>query len=130
MRRSQQAKRRPNRLTDLVLEDVSRLSKVAAEAAKAGDFALSSYVNATIIEISQSTRVRLPREVKLSMCKNCRVSLIPGVTLSVRLRSAGSQTYIVRRCLVCGYIHRIYLMSCHLSSKGQPPSHKASTPHL
>jgi len=31
------------------------------------------------------------------------------VTLSVRTRSQGRHKYIVRRCMVCGYIHRLPL---------------------
>lgn len=86
-----------------------RLSQFALSAAREGDFNLSSSVNELIIAISQMTRVRLPRELKRSYCKKCKVTLIPGVTLSVRIRSQGRQKYVVRRCLVCGYIHRLPL---------------------
>ncbi len=96
-------------LVDIVLEDAERLAAEARKAALNGDYSLSSEINGLILRLSRANRVRLPRELRLSMCKRCRVSLIPGVTLSVRLRSQGRQRYLVRRCLVCGYIHRLPL---------------------
>ncbi len=108
MKRSHSRRARPNR-AELVLEDIMRLSQFSFSAAQEGDFDLSSRVNELIIRISQMTRVRLPPEIKRTYCKRCKVSLIPGVTLSVRVRSQGRQKYVVRRCLVCGYIHRMPL---------------------
>ena len=97
------------RLADIVLEDAERLAREAWAAALEGDFRRSSMINELILRLSSANRVRLPRELKLSICKRCRVSLVPGLTLSVRVRSQGRQRYLVRRCLVCGYIHRLPL---------------------
>ncbi|MGC9210298.1 MAG: ribonuclease P protein component 4 [Acidilobus sp.] len=100
----------PPRLVEIIMEDIERLSAEARAAALEGDYRRSSLINELILRISQANRVRLPRPVKLSICKRCHVSLIPGLTLSVRVRSQGRQRYLVRRCLVCGYIHRLPLV--------------------
>jgi ribonuclease P protein subunit RPR2 len=96
-------------VVDIVLEDAQRLLAEAARAALEGDYERSSRINELVLRMAQANRVRLPREMKISMCKRCHVSLIPGVTLSVRTRSQGRHKYIVRRCMVCGYIHRLPL---------------------
>ncbi|MGC9072273.1 MAG: ribonuclease P protein component 4 [Acidilobus sp.] len=98
-----------SRLVDIIREDIERLSVEAVNAALLGEYRRSSLINELILRMSQANRVRLPRERKLTMCKRCHVSLIPGVTLSVRVRSQGRFRYLVRRCLVCGYIHRLPL---------------------
>ncbi len=96
-------------LVDIILEDAERLTEEATRAALEGDYRRSSMINELALRLSSANRVRLPRELKLSMCKGCKVTLIPGLTLSVRVRSQGRHRYLVRRCLVCGYIHRLPL---------------------
>jgi len=109
LRRSPRSQRRKREDEDLVVEEAIRLSKISFDAALRGDYAYSSHVNSVILRISQVTRVRLPLDIKRSFCKGCGVTLIPGVTARVRVRSEGKRKYIVRRCLVCGYIHRLPL---------------------
>ncbi|MEN3000162.1 MAG: ribonuclease P [Acidilobaceae archaeon] len=59
-----------------------------------------------LLELSMRTRVRPSRELKRRICKNCQLPLVPGLTASVRSRTQGRFSYMVVRCLSCGYIHR------------------------
>lgn len=100
---------RRDRVADIVAEDSERILALAAEAARRGDVEYSRRLGSLILEMARGNGVRLPREVKLSICKRCHVALVPGVTLSVRVRRQGRHRYLVRRCLACGYIHRLPL---------------------
>ena len=48
--------------------------------------------------------VRLGKEIKRSICKNCNALLIPGKTARVRINSRNKT--IIIRCLACGSIKR------------------------
>lgn len=54
--------------------------------------------------ISKRTKVRVPRETKRYLCKNCGIILVPGRNARVRLsaRTGG----VVITCLSCGVFRR------------------------
>src|SRR3989441_10395887 len=55
-------------------------------------------------KISKRTKVRIPREKKHYLCKNCGRPLVPGKNARIRLRPANSR--IVISCLGCGAFRR------------------------
>ncbi|HEV2119861.1 MAG TPA: ribonuclease P protein component 4 [Candidatus Bathyarchaeia archaeon] len=55
-------------------------------------------------KISTRTKVRIPRERKHYLCKNCGQPLVLGRNVRVRLRPANSRITI--SCLDCGAIRR------------------------
>lgn len=55
-------------------------------------------------KISKRTKVRIPREKKRYLCKNCGQPLIPGKNARVRLRFVNSR--IIVSCLSCGTFRR------------------------
>jgi ribonuclease P protein subunit RPR2 len=55
-------------------------------------------------KISKRTKVRIPREKKHYLCKNCGQPLVLGKNARIRLRSANSR--IIVSCLSCGAIRR------------------------
>ncbi len=120
MRRGQHRARRPS-AADIVVEDAERLLALAMDAAARGDLEYSSRLGGLVLRMAQANRVRLPRHIRLSICKNCHVALVPGVTLSVRTRRQGRRVYLVRRCLACGYIHRLPLGSAEAKASGGTP---------
>jgi ribonuclease P protein subunit RPR2 len=55
-------------------------------------------------KISTRTKVRIPREKKHFLCKNCGEPLVLGKNARVRLRSGNSR--IIITCLNCGTLRR------------------------
>jgi ribonuclease P protein subunit RPR2 len=55
-------------------------------------------------KISKRTKVRIPRETKHYLCKNCGQPLVLGRNARIRLRPANSR--IIISCLSCGAIRR------------------------
>jgi ribonuclease P protein subunit RPR2 len=55
-------------------------------------------------KISKRTKIRIPRERKHYLCKNCGQLLVPGKNARIRLRPANSR--IIISCLDCGAIRR------------------------
>ncbi len=87
--------------------ELERLSHHAIGLAREGLVEEARLVVSQIRELEAVTRVRMPRASRRLFCKRCRAPLIPGVTSRVRLASQGRLSYIVTRCLVCGWIHRL-----------------------
>ena len=104
--RRQPRKRYKRLLRDLVAQRIRILYSIALEAARKGDHTQASRVGSLIRLLSMRTRVRIPRNIKRGLCKNCNMPLIPGVTSRVRLRSQGKFSYKVQTCINCGWIHR------------------------
>jgi len=101
-------KKRPSsRYRDLVRQRYEIVFKLAVESLRKGDREYARKLCTYILEMARRTRVRIPRAIKRSICKNCHTPLIPGVTAIVRLRSQSRAfAYRVVRCTECGYIHR------------------------
>ncbi|MCX8184715.1 MAG: RNAse P, Rpr2/Rpp21 subunit [Sulfolobales archaeon] len=58
------------------------------------------------LKILQKNRARKPAYYRRWICKKCRVPLVPGLTVRVRIRSTHSYLVIVKKCLICGWINR------------------------
>ena len=58
-----------------------------------------------IRKISMRTKVKLPRYIKLFICRRCKKALKPGVTAVFRVRSRPKKAVAVK-CLRCGYVHK------------------------
>jgi ribonuclease P protein subunit RPR2 len=55
-------------------------------------------------KISSRTKVRIPKESKMYLCKGCGLALVPGHNAKVRLHA--HTTGIVISCLSCGAVKR------------------------
>lgn len=55
-------------------------------------------------KISSRTKVRIPKESKMYLCKGCGLALIPGHNAKMRLHA--HTTGIVITCLSCGAVKR------------------------
>ncbi len=112
MRRSRWSKLR-RAYIDLVRQRYERVFKLAVESLRRNDRGYARELASYMLEMARRTRVRIPRSMKRSICKNCHIPLIPGLTARVRLRSQSRRfKYRVVTCLECGYIHR-YPMPRH-----------------
>ena len=56
-------------------------------------------------KISMRTRVRMPRYLKIYICRKCKRILRPGLTGIYRVRARPKKALYVK-CLRCGYVHR------------------------
>lgn len=72
-----------------------------------GNYDYSRELNELIFRLSLKNKVKVPRNIKRNICKNCYVTLIPGITSTIRIRSQGKMHYLTIKCKQCGYIKRI-----------------------
>jgi len=77
-----------------------RIEKLLEMALQGGDRS-RRYVELAL-KIARRNRVRIPRKYRI-FCKRCFSVLIPGKTLTVRVRKGR----IVKVCRVCGRVRRI-----------------------
>jgi ribonuclease P protein subunit RPR2 len=68
-------------------------------------------------KISSRTKVRIPRESKMYLCKGCGLALVPGHNAKVRLHA--HTTGIVISCLSCGVVKR-YPVNPRIVAKKDP----------
>ncbi len=86
-----------------VMKEIRYLLKLAVDPNTPVELA-DEYVE-LIRKISMRTRTRLPRGVKLFICRKCKRILRPGVTAVFRVRSRPKKAIAVK-CLRCGYTHK------------------------
>ena len=67
-------------------------------------------------KISSRTKVRIPKESKMYLCKGCGLALIPGHNAKIRLHA--HTTGIVISCLSCGVVKRYPVSAKTAASKG------------
>jgi ribonuclease P protein subunit RPR2 len=67
-------------------------------------------------KISSRTKVRIPRESKMYLCKGCGLALVPGQNAKVRLHA--HTTGIVISCLSCGAVKRYPVSAKSAAVKG------------
>jgi ribonuclease P protein subunit RPR2 len=90
-----------------VNERIEILFNISREETIKGNYEYARKLNDLIIRLSLKNKVKIPVNIKRSICENCHITLIPGVTSSLRIRSQGKMHYILIRCNQCGYIKRI-----------------------
>ena len=91
---------------ELARERINQLFKLCEEAVKKNTEegqALANRYAALAKKISMKYKVKLPKNFKLRICKNCGSFLTPGKNLRVRVQDKK----IVYTCLNCGNIIRI-----------------------
>jgi len=59
-----------------------------------------------IKELGRHYRIKIPKEIKHSICKKCNGLLVPGRNVLVRL--ASSKGFVVYKCLNCGAELHVY----------------------
>ncbi len=95
---------RDGNIRKIAEERIDLLLKLAREKARS-DEALSKRYVEIARRIAMRSGVRLGRERKHFICKECGSALVPGVNSRVRMRSDRG-TSIVVTCLACGSIKR------------------------
>lgn len=87
---------------DIAVQRIERLFELAQAAAREDRDERSARYTQLARIIGMRYRVRIPRPLKVWLCKGCYALLIPGKTARVRLRGE----YIATTCLRCGRIMR------------------------
>lgn len=98
----------------LLMKDIARqrariLFKLAVEKARSGDYELARRYVYIAFRIAQKARLKFSRIYKRKYCRKCFIPLIPGVTLSIRIKSEGRGSRVVYRCLLCGWTRRFMI---------------------
>lgn len=93
-------------IREIARERILILYRLAVERARRGDLELARrYIN-IMLRVAGKAGVRPPRYIRRGYCRRCHAPLIPGLTLSVRIRSEGRGSRVVYRCLECGWVRR------------------------
>jgi len=90
----------------IVLERINVLFKLGIVAVRSRDYSIARRYGELIYRISMRLRVKIPRNIKRWICRNCRVIMVPGLNAKIRTRRDGRTLRIITRCMVCGWIHR------------------------
>ncbi|MDK6028519.1 ribonuclease P protein component 4 [Ignisphaera sp. 4213-co] len=93
-------------IRDIALERMDILFRLGVEAVKNGYIDLAKRYGELIRRISMRNRIKIPREMRRWICKNCYTIMVPGFNARVRTRRDGKVLRVVTRCLYCGWIHR------------------------
>ncbi len=96
---------------DLARQRIGRLFTFAAQVVKSDPHLANRYVEIAL-KISMRTRVRIPKELKRSICRKCNAFLYPGITSRVRIRARRSP-HVSVTCLNCGAVRRYLLKQKH-----------------
>lgn len=104
-------------LRDVARQRVELLFSLARDRAKMGDYELARRYVEIALRISKKAKIKLKKSYKRSYCRQCFVPLIPGITLSVRVRSENKGSRVVYRCLLCGWIRRFMMKTRMRRSK-------------
>ncbi len=105
---------------DLAKQRIRWLFKLAYDETKRGNYERARRYSELIIRIAEKGKVRIPRSIKRSICKNCKVILIPGVTARVRIRSEGTKgSHITVTCTLCGWMKRYYIKAGTYEEKSE-----------
>ncbi len=67
-------------------------------------------------KISSRTKVRIPRESKMYLCKGCGLALVPGHNAKIRVHAR--TTGLVISCLSCGAVKRYPVRAKTVAIKG------------
>jgi len=93
-------------LRDIALQRIDILYGLGVEAVRRGDYALAKRYGELIRRIAMKARIRIPKNIKRWICKNCNIIMVPGINVRIRTRREGKTLRVITRCLVCGWIHR------------------------
>lgn len=96
-------------LRDLALQRSYLLYNMALERVRKGDYELARRYIEIMLKITSKANLKLPRRIKRNICRRCYIPLIPGLTLSVRIKSEGKGSRVVYKCLLCGWIRRFLI---------------------
>ncbi|MGC9132083.1 MAG: ribonuclease P protein component 4 [Candidatus Micrarchaeia archaeon] len=99
----------------IAFERIKILFKEAKAIAKENKELSKKYVM-RIFAIAKHYKIRLPKEIKIAICKKCKNILIPGFNASIRLTHKG---YIAIKC-ECGEEKHIFLKEKSKINKGGP----------
>ncbi len=93
-------------IKDLAYQRAILLYRQAVKAVKEGDIELARKYIQLGLRLLQKANMRKPYLYRRWVCKKCKVPLIPGVTVSVRVRRNRKQIIVVKKCLLCGWVNR------------------------
>ncbi|NMX21737.1 ribonuclease P [ANME-1 cluster archaeon GoMg4] len=90
--------KRRRKIEDIAVQRIERLFELAEAEAKEGVEQRSKRYIQLARAIGMRYRVRIPKHLKMRLCKGCYSFLIPGKTARFRLRGE----YMTTTCLRCG----------------------------
>ena len=109
-KRPKEAKTTPDRQTEKIAQERVRTLFEQAEKTFKADPGLAQRYADLARRIAMRTRTRLPRDLRLRVCRGCGCYLAAGVNSRVRVRKR-REPHVATTCLRCGHITRIPLRS-------------------
>jgi len=89
-----------DRVREIALERIKRLFSLAIETLHERPDLAQRYVEIAR-KIAMRVKIRLPREMRLLICRHCKRFIFPGVSSRVRIQPR-REPHIVITCLYCG----------------------------
>ncbi|ADV65424.1 ribonuclease P protein component 4 [Desulfurococcus mucosus] len=104
-------------IREVARERMMLLYKYSLEEARRGDLGLARRYIEIMLRIAGKAGVRPPKYIRRGYCRRCHTPLIPGLTLSVRIRGRGKGSRVVYRCLECGWTRRFMIKASGRGSR-------------
>lgn len=99
-------RRRRDVVRDIAKQRAMLLYSLATESVREGKIERARNYVELGMRILMKARVRKPTYYRRWVCENCHVPLVPGLTVSVRVKGTKRYLLITKRCLLCGWINR------------------------
>jgi ribonuclease P protein subunit RPR2 len=99
-------RRRRDVVRDIAKQRAMLLYSLAIESVREGKIERARNYVELGMRILMKARVRKPTYYRRWVCENCHVPLVPGLTVSVRVKGTKRYLLITKRCLLCGWINR------------------------
>jgi len=96
-----------NATKQIALQRIHTLFRLAREVIREDPELAQRYVKIAR-KIAMGTKLRLPREYRRLVCRNCKSFILPGVNCRIRIQSR-REPHVVITCLNCGKHSRIPL---------------------
>lgn len=105
---------------DLAKQRIRWLYRMAYDEVRKGNYGRARRYAELIIRVAEKGRIRVPRSIKRSICRKCKVILVPGITARIRIRSEGSKgSHVTVTCTLCGWMKRYYIKAGKYGGKGE-----------
>ncbi len=97
-------------IRDIAKQRIMILFRLGEEEVRKGRIELAKRYGEIIYRIAAKANIKIPKPIKRRICRKCKVILIPGLSMRVRIQSEGSKgSRVVITCLHCGWIRRYYI---------------------
>lgn len=101
----------------IALNRIHKLFRLARKTIRSDPELAQRYVDVAR-KVAMKVRLRLPKEYRLQICRNCKRFILPGVNCRVRVKQK-REPHVVIACMECGNLMRIPLRKVKEKSESE-----------